>query len=983
MKKVLLSYFVMSFFLLSVAFAQNKAITGKVTSATDGTSLPGVSVTVKGNAKIGTQTDVNGNFKLSVPADAKTLVFSYIGFKIVELPISTTVNVKLQEDQAQLSEVVVNGYTSIQRSKFSGSTVTISGAKVATPTFGSFDQALQGAAAGVTVIANGGQPGQNAVVRIRGNGSINGSNVPLYIVDGIEVNAADFQSMNQGDFDNVEILKDAVSTGVYGSRGSNGVFVITTKKGKAGQIQLNYDSQFGTSTLPEDKLLLMNSDQKITYELQRGNPYGWTAAEQAELRAVNFNWQDELFRTAKTQQHQVSASGGTEASKFYASLSYLDQEGIVKTTGLKRYTARANVDNVVKNFKFGLGVQGGFSNRNNTEESNSFLSSPLNAARWSNPYERAFGPDGDFNESGGKGTGQLTSTQPNGALNLALNRNNGRQVKGVATSYLEFRLPSIKGLYARTNWGIDYTQNEGDFFTSPRSSSGIARQGILSRTFNRNFRYTGTTSINYSTTIKKHEISGGVFTEVVKNDFRSFGFTGYGFTNGFTNEAGITPGAATTPNFIPAVAGNGTQNGLLSFFALANYGYNGKYFLNVVGRRDGSSRFGSGNRFANFGSAGVSWLASEEEFIKNISSISDLRLRVSYGTTGNQGTGDFPLAIFGRANYAGVGGFSPSSPGNSALTWETSTTLDAALDFGLFKNRLFGTIEYYNRVATDQLYDVPVDPSGGGFTSITANFGSLRNRGIEFSLSGDVIKTSSFSWTLGGNITYNKNEILDLPTDNVIQGVTILREGSPVNSLFLVPFAGVDPATGNALYRKLDGTITPTYSVNDKVIYGTSDAPLYGAINSNVRYKGFDLSAQVNFFEQRQMYNSDYVNVIDPTYYFDNVHIDLLNEWTPSNTITNVPRPSTSGGNFFRNQTDRFLDDADFWRLRNVMLGYTFAKPVLDAMKIRSARLFLQGQNLLTGTKFRSFDPEATGTNLAGAQYPSLKQVTFGLSIGF
>jgi len=968
------------FVTFSTVIAQDRAVSGKVTATNDGLPLPGVSVTVKGT-NIGTQTDGNGNFKLSAPNSATTIVFRYIGFDQVEAAITSNMSIALNESKSQLSEVIVTGYSSINRSQFSGATVNVSGAAVAKQPLASFDQALQGASTGVNVTASGGQPGQNAVVRIRGNGSINGSNVPLYVVDGIEISAADFQTMNAGDFENVEVLKDAISTGIYGSRGSNGVIVVTTKQGKSGQIQFNYDAQVGQSNMPEDKLIVMNSQQKIDYEIANGNPYGWTAAEQAELKAVNFDWKDALFQTGQTQQHQISANGGTEATKFYASLSFLDQEGIVKTTGLKRYTARANVDNRVKNFRFGLGVQGGFSQRNNTAENNTTLSSPLNAVRWSNPYERDFTSTGEYNQSGGPG--QLTSGQNNGAMELFLNRNDGKQLKGLVTTYLEYHVPAVKGLFVRTNWGGDYTQNEADNFTNPLVSGAQARQGALTRSFNRNFRYTGTTSLNYSKTINKHEISGGLFTEVVKNSFRSFGFTGYGFTNGFENEAGITPGTATTPNLISPVTGFGTENGLLSYFGLANYGYDGKYFVNLVARRDGSSRFGSGNRWANFGSIGASWMISQESFVKNINFISDLRLRASYGTTGNQGTDDFPTPIFGRAAYAGVSGFTPTSPGNPQLTWETGTTSNIGLDFGVLTNRISGTIEYYNRETIDQLYGVPIDPAGAGFTSITSNFGSLRNRGVEFSLRGDVIRTKSLRWNIGGNISYNRNEIVDIPRDNVISGVTVLKEGKPLNSLFLVPFVGVDPATGNALYRKLDGTVTPTFSVADKIVYGTSDAPLFGALTTDLSYKGFDFSALMTFFLDRQMYNNDLNNLTNPDYFYDNMHIDVLNEWRTVGQITNVPRATSSGGNTYQSQTSRFLEKADFWRLRNVTFGYTVPSSALKSMKIRAARLFLQGQNLWTSTEFRGFDPEATGTSLTGAQYPALKQLTLGLSIGF
>jgi len=979
MKKILQSLFLF-LFIATAAIAQERTITGTVISKDDGLPMPGVSVKVKGT-RIGVSTGADGKFSISIPSSANEIEISSIGFETQTLSVGSgnVVNVALVTDSKSLGEVVVTGYGSVSKRSFAGATSNISSSEVAKQTYGSFDQALQGAATGVTVVANGGQPGQQAVVRIRGNGSINGVNTPLFILDGIEISAADFQTMNQADFESIEVLKDAVSTGIYGSRGANGVFVITSKRGKAGQVQINYDAQIGRSTMPEDRLIVMNSQQKIDYEIQRLNPYGWTVAQQDSLKAINFDWQDALFQTAQTQQHQISANGGSEGSKFYASLSYMNQEGIVQTTGLKRYIARANVDNVVNNFKFGLGVQGGFSDRRNTAESNTFLSSPLNAIRWSNPYEVDYLPNGSFNESGGVGTGQLGSGQPNGAMELFLNYNYNKQLKGIATTYLEYHIPSVKGLFLRTNWGIDYTQNENAAFTDPKTSTGIARQGILTRSMDRNFRYTGTTSINYRKNFGKHEVNGGVFGEVIKNDFRSFGFTGYGFTNGFTNEAGITPGTATTPNYIPAVAGNGNQYGLMSLFATANYGYDGKYFVNLVGRRDGSSRFGLNNKWANFGSVGLAWLASEEAFIKDISFINNLKLRASYGSTGNNGAALYPIPQFGRTAYAGTGAWSPNVPGNPLLTWEINTTTNLGLDFAVLKSRVNGTIEWYNRNTTDQFYNLPVDPSAGGFTSIQSNFGTVRNRGVEISLNGDVIKSPSVTWNLGANVSYNRNEITSLPQDNVIAGVTILSKGSPLNTLFLVPYAGVDPATGNAQYRKLDGTITQVFNVADKIKYGTSDAPWFGGFSTRVTYKGFDLSAQVNFFLGREMYNNDLNNIINPTYYWDNMHISMLNEWTPTNRNTDVPRP----GNAYQAQTSRLIDDASFWRLRNVTLGYSVRPALLKSLKLKSARVFVQGQNLWTSTEFRGFDPEATGTSLTGAQYPSLVQATFGLNIGF
>lgn len=980
-------------FLLVVTqlWAQTKEVSGKVVDSKDGSPVAGATISVNGKS-VGV-TSVTGEFKVTVPANARKLAFSSIGFNDIEVAIGDgPINVSMEAGESKtISEVVVTGYTTLQRKKFAGATVNVAPEAVRKQPFGSFDQAIQGQAAGVSVAANSGQPGANAVVRIRGNGSINGGNVPLYIMDGIEINAADFASLNQGDFERVEILKDAVATAQYGSRGANGVIVITTRKGRAGQIQLNYDAQLGFSDLPKDRLVLMNSQQKIDYELQRGNPYGWTPAEADSLRNVNFSWRDALFQTGMTHQHQISASGGSANSRFFASLSYMDQEGIVKTTGLKRYTARINVDNTIKNFRFGMNLQAGFSRITATSEGNTALSTPLNAIRWSNPYERDYNPTtGDFQQFGGPG--YLISGQPNGAMELFLDYNFSNQIKGVATSYLEYHFPFLKGLHVRTNWGIDYTNNEGASFNDPRTAGAQARNGALSRSSAYNFRYTGTTSLNYKQTFGKHEVEGGLFTEAVKNQSRNFGFTAYGFTNGFRNEAGITQGSVANPNYIPAVSGGGSRNGILSYFGIFNYGYDEKYYITIVGRRDGSSRFGINNRFANFGSAGITWSVKDESFMENVNFFDDLRLRASIGTNGNNNTaaGDFVSPQFGAISYAGVGGWVPSVAGNLDYRWETNRTINLGLDFAILNRRLSGTVEVYDRKTTDLFASNFIDPQNSFFDRIQSNFGSLRNRGIEVSLRGEVINTKNFNWTVTGNITYNQNRILDLIQDSVVTGVTILKEGYPLNTLYLVEYAGVNPANGNAQYiNKFDKSVTMVYSPSYRNYFGTTDAPWFGGITSSWSYKGFDLSAQLNFFLDRVQYNNDKNNLTNPTYFFDNMHVEVLKEWRQPGDITNVPRPSsgTLGGtapaNPYQSTTTRFLEDASFWRLRNVTFGYTFDSKLLAKAKMRSARIFVQGQNWWTGTKFQSFDPETTGTSLVGAQYPALIQTTVGLSIGF
>lgn len=990
MRKKLLFLFTGFLFLCQLALAQNKTVTGKVTDAKDGSPMVGATISVNGQAYGTTKND--GTFSVSIPSRARTLVVSSVGYNDLEVSITDgSLDIKMTPGQDKsLSEVVVTGYTTIQRKKYSGSSVNVNIEDVRTQPFGSFDQALQGGAPGVSVVANSGQPGASAQVRIRGNGSINGGNTPLYILDGVQINAADFASLNQADFERVEVLKDATATAIYGSRAANGVIVITTRRGRAGQLRLNYESQIGWSQVPEDRITVMNSDQKIQYELDNGNLFQWSPAEADSLRLVNTNWRDALFQNGFTQQHMLSASGGTEQTRFFSSVSYMDQTGTLKTTSLKRFTGRLNIDNVMGNWKFGMNLMMGYSKFYNTNETNSLISAPLNAQRWANPYERPYDPvTGAFSNTG-NGPGRLVSSQPNPAAELFLTRRFFPQLKGIGSVYLEYAIPFVKGLSVRTNWGGDFTNDETSLYRDRNTASGAQApggQGSLFRSTARNFRYTGTTSLNYKKTFGDHDLEAGAYYEVVKSDFRTFNFTGYGLTNGLPNEGGLTAGTNTN-GFIPAVGGNASQGGILSYFAMVNYGYKNKYFVNMVARRDGSSRFGQNNRFANFGSLGAVWVVKSEPFMARQRVFSDLRVRISYGTTGNQLSSAGELGFIPRlsnATYSGAAALTPG-PGNADYRWETNRTANIALEFGILKGRISGTVEFYNRKTKDLFFDEPVSSTAGiPGDRIPGNLGSLQNQGFEFLLRGDVIRTKDFRWTVEGNVTYNQNKVLSLVRDSVEDGsgLGMLIIGKPINNLFLVRYAGVNPNNGAPRYFELDGkTITETYNDNLRTILGTSDAPWFGGFSTTVAYKGFDLSAQVNFFLGRILYNNEYKNLMEPSYYTDNLHTDRLREWRNPGDQTDIP-----GFNYgilgTADNSTWMVDNGDFWRLRNVTLGYTFSKRLLDKMKIKSLRVFAQGQNIWTGTKVRSFDPEIAGQSLTGAFYPALVQGTFGISVGF
>ena len=971
--------FIMVFLCCSyVSFGQTKNITGKVTAQGDGLPLPGVTVTVKGTTTT-TQTDARGVFAMAVPSGAKVLVFSYIGFKIEEATITNgVIGVVLQEDQQSLSEVIVTGYTAQNKRSVTGSIASIKSKDVGNVPIASFDQALQGRAAGVLVASNSGQPGASAAITIRGRGTLSGSTTPLYILDGVEITAGDFATLNPLDFDSFSILKDAVSTSQYGSRGANGVVVITSKQGKIGKPLITYDLQLGRSRAPENKLKVMNTEQKLDYELANGNPNEWTDEEIAAFRLIDTDWEDVLFQTGTTRSHNLSVSGGTDKTRYLISGNAFNQSGTVPTTKLKRYTGRVNVSSGTDNFDFGLTSSVGYSDLTNTSEVNTGINAPLNAIRWTNPYLAPYNSDGSYSSN--------PTGQPNPLSELLENSNVGGQLKAVGTVFAVYRVPVVPGLFAKVNAGADYTSNETTNFINPSTYTGSLQtgtKGSLARNYGKFVRYTLTSSIGYETKFgEDHTLSATVFNEMVKGTGTSFGFTGYGLGGAFENESGITPGN-TTNNFIPTVRGSGSENAILSYFTNINYGYKGKYFLQVGGRRDGSSRFGANQKYANFGSVGVSWAMSNEEFFTPVKTVfDDLKLKLSYGSAGNQsGLTDFASReLYSRSVYNGVSGLVQSQLASPDLTWESRKTLNTGIEFTSFKGRISGTVEYYNSLTSRLLFPRAISTTTG-FSEITTNAGELRNKGVEASLSVDVLKSESFNWNLFANFTYNQNKVVSLSGGQaeITQGLTLLKPGQPANSLYLVRYVGVNPDNGNAIYLDKDGAQTEEYSADNRVLLGSTDAPYFGGFGSSVSFKGIEVSALFSYVTGNKIYNNDRTNIEIPDYLFDNLSTELLTEWREPGQITNIPRADQA----IETETTRFVENGQFLRLRNVSLSYELPKTLISKAKFSSVRIFVQGQNLVTWTKFRGYDPEITGGTLTGAQYPALRTVTAGLSIGF
>jgi TonB-dependent starch-binding outer membrane protein SusC len=982
MRKFLLVVFALVLCLAEQAMAQGRTISGTVTEQATGQPLPGVSVIVKGT-NTGVSTGADGTYTLTIPAnvtpETATLVFRQIGMTQQEVAVGnqTSISVAMSADTRQLSEVVVTGYTTQTQREVVGSVSTVKAEEIRQVPIASFDQALQGRAPGILVQANSGQPGAAANVVIRGRGSILGSTEPLYIMDGVQISATDFSTLNPADFESLTVLKDASATSIYGSRGANGVVVITTRRGLAGTTRINYDVQYGFSRAPENRLRLMNTEEKLRYELQRGNPYGWDDEELAERRQIDTNWEDVFFRTGTTKNHTLSASGGNERTTYYLSGSIFDQTGTVPNTGLERYTGRANIESNAGDFNFGLNSTFGYSEFTNTSEANTAIGTPLNAIRWTNPYETVYEEDGETYT-------QMVSGQPNAMQELLENRNLRQQLKGVGNVFVAYRVPFLEGLTLRTTWGGDFTGNETSAYIDPETYTGqfdTGASGSFGRGYNRRFTYTGTTSASYTTAFAEdHTLTVDLFNEIVKSRFNNFGFTGYGLGGAFQNESGITLG---NPTFIPDVGGGGTENALLSYFTNINYGFKDRYFITVGARRDGSSRFGADRRYANFGSIGVSWIVSDEAFFAGLTNVfTDVKFKASYGSAGNQAlTQDFASReLYSRAGYAGISGLRQAQLENRELQWERKTTFNTGLELTTLNGRLGTTVEFYNSVTSDLFLNRQLSRTSG-YPSQLSNVGELRNRGVEFALTGDIIASDNFTWSANASITYNRNEVTQLfgEQDEIISGLYINRVGEPMNSLYVVRYAGVNPDNGNSQYFTAEGEITEVYDPNDRVIVGSVETPWFGGFGTSLRWGGFELSTFFSFVKGNKLYNNDRANVENPIYVWDNLARSMLNEWTPENRNTDIPRP----GNPFRASTTRFVEDGDFLRLRNVNLSYGLPQRWGSAIGLNTIRVFAQGQNLITWTDFQGFDPEVATGSLVGAQYPALRTVTFGLNVGF
>ena len=1014
MRKILLLGLTL-FLVNAMAFAQGRVVTGTVTSLEDGMGVPGATVLVKGTT-IGTATDIDGKYSINIPAGSNVLVFTFVGLISQEVNIGnrSTINVALDADVTALSEVIVTGYGTQPKREVTGAVSSVKGDAIQNLPLQSFDRALQGRAAGVQVRSSNGLPGGAVNIRIRGVGSVNAGNEPLFIVDGVQLNnqsnASFTQSnplafLNPNDIESMEILKDAASAAIYGSQAANGVVIITTKKGKQGKAKFEFNA-FSGETQPMKFLDVLGGSEWYTMrrnaQINSGSaspeadalntmgrrPANWATLTRPALDALGlalptYDWQREVMGAGRLQNYEMSVSGGDEKTTFFLSGSYNYQEASFRPVDFERGTVRiALTHQATKRLSIETNMNlSTFQQNVPFAVDGAFLGNPAFSASAVLPHNAIYNEDGTFNTAIAGVLGQNVVLV--NAYNSGLQRTN-TAVGNLITNY-----KIAKNLTFRSLFGLDYRLLQGDNYRDPRTPDGAGVIGRSSVQSDWRTRFITTQTLNWNKTFNGvHNVSGILGVEYLSETRE--GISGAGI--GFPTFQFRTIQSAATPE---SVSGFWTGYRRASAFASANYDYKKKYLLTVTARYDGSSRFGTENQYGLFPSVRVGWSLVEEEFLKNSSTVSEMKFRASYGLTGNDQIGNFDARGLygGGGNYSGSAGIVPSSLANLGLSWETNNTLNLGLDFGFFENRITGSVDAFDRRTKDLLLSQPILWING-FGGISNNVGELQNRGLEFELSTVNVDKGGFRWNSSFNITKIDNQILSLysglkflpANPGIAVGQPVGRSGE--GAVFSQEYVGVNPATGRPMWLDINGNITYLPIAADRKYQGSSLGTVFGGLNNNFSYKGFELTT---------FFTYEYGGVgSDGQYGFlrengTRLALNALREvndrsWKTPGQITDIPRNvTTNGGNEVRsvgrNSGTASLLKYDFIRLSQLTVAYSFKPSLVSRIGLTRARIYAQGVNLWTYTDYPGYDPEFTGAGTG--QIPLTKSYTLGVQIGF
>ena len=927
-------------------FAQSGyKVKGHVVSAEDNEPMVGVSILEKGTTN-GVITDIDGNYTLEIKGTASaTLLFSYIGMQSQAHEVSAktgTLNVRLVSDAALIDEVVVVAYGTRKKGTIAGAVSTVKAEKLENVPAAGFDQSLQGQTPGLSVISNSGEPSKAAVFQIRGTNSINSGTSPLFILDGVPISSADFNTISPGDIESISVLKDASSTSIYGARAANGVVVITSKRGLAmDKAKVTLRGQWGFSQLASgDNWMMMNTSERIQFEKEIGLD---TGKDYNLLSRTDINWLDKVFNDrAPLQSYELSVNRATDRLNYYVSGGFYDQDGIAQSSTFRRYNMRANAEVKASNWlKIGTNTMMAYEEIAQAEEGDMALYTPISGSRFMLPYWNPYNADGSLaseNDGTWKGTGQ------NPIEWMANNPVEHKKYKLLSTVFVD--ITPIKNLTVRAQFGADYSHSTS-FMKSYPSYIINNNSGRAGRSSSDILNLTETLTANYRWTLKDdHSFNFMLGQEGI--DYRSTGFqvvTRGQTINRLTNIASGTRASSWQDA--------NTEHSFISLFFRTEYNYKDLYYAEVAARTDASSRFGKDHRWGAFWSLGFMWNIKNEAFLKDVEWLTGAQVKLSTGTSGNSTIPDYDhlALVSGNANYLDQAGLYPLQSGNEDLGWEQTWANNIGMSVGLF-NRLNVNLDFYHKKTTNILMFVPQSYAMTGESGHWDNIGAMMNRGVEVAVDGDVVRTKDFTWNMSANFSYNKNKLLELynGVEEYVNSTTGLKYmvGHPVTEFFLNRYAGVNPANGDALWYTADGEITTEFREEDKVMTGKAyESPWAGGFGTTLMWKGLSLSAQFSWMAKRYVMNNDRFfeesNGIYSTY--NQSKRLLYDRWKKPGDITDIPRYDVVA-----KLDDRFLENTSFLRLKNLTLAYSLPQSLLrKANFFSAARVYLQGQNLLLG----------------------------------
>lgn len=1027
--------------------AQVSQVTGTVVSAEDGLPVVGASVLVKGTT-VGTVTDIDGNFTISgVPEDGKIIVVSFIGLKSQELPIEPVMNVTLQSDAKVLEEVMVVAYGVAKKESFTGSAEVIKSEKIQARPVANVTKALDGLVSGVQTTSGSGQPGSGVSVVVRGYGSINSSQNPLYVVDGVPYDG-NVVSINPNDIESMTVLKDASAGALYGSRGANGVVMITTKRGNSGKVKVNLKANWGVAsraipryeTMDEagyietvyqsykNNLVINNgmSPQAASVVALQNMKTGPTAIFGANEQYNPFNysitdlidpatgkvrsdavlkysedWMDEAMRNNPLrQEYNVSFTGGNEKTKYMFSVGYLDEKGLLKTTGFTRYNGRMNIESEVTDwFKAGMNASYSRNESNTAVENSSGASNVWYTAQLMAPIFPVYEKDAegkDIIDVNGNKVFDYGTNRPAGAsadwhtiatLYDDKYANNSDNLSGRLFAEIgNLKEGVLEGLKLSVNYGFDLVSADNMTYYNPYNGNSVSVKGSLQKSASRTFSFTFNQLLSYDRTFNKHHINALVGHEFYKYNYQYLGASKTGFPFGGLYELD----AATNITKASSYQHNYAVESVLSRFA---YDFDDRYYLSASFRTDGSSRFHKDNRWGQFWSVGANWRISREKFMKDVSWVDNLSMKVSYGVQGNDNIGTYyawqSLYNFGSSN-ADYPGLSASSLGNPDLKWEKNANLNAGVE-GRFMNRFNVAVEWYSRKTTDMLMLFPM-ASSLGFDGYNKNIGSMRNTGWDITLGADIFQGDSFNWRFTVMGSTVKNKVLQLADKpEIISGNYIIKEGETLNSFYTATSAGVDPATGKQLYWVWDtdknGVRGEKYISDSqskatacKEIQGSRIPDIYGSFSNEFRYKNFDLSVLCTYSVGGKVLDGVYNTLMYGNYIGQAKSAHLERAWKQPGDITDVPRIEIGKSYII---TDNNLINASYLAIKNITLGYTLPAKVLKSLGLESLRLTATGDNLVLFNHLKGMDPQYNFTGGTNFGYVPVRTISFGIDVTF